>query len=236
MLVFPTTLHSDTRELSVSRAYDPNRNANNFTNYTYPDVTIGSAPPAGKTRHLVVVAISDSDDSPNQNITAIQHSPDGVVGYTSMTMLRNEHDNISGVGHCIAMAIGEFPTGTTSYFRVTTSGGTQSNMNLAVYSLLDLHSTTPIETEYSIGDNVTQVAFNLDLWGGGVIIGAAQCRTNISSLSGFTETDLNNNSTAIVGHKTSPTFIDEHTVTALPELLPPFVTVADMNFMAVSLF
>lgn len=236
MLVFPTTLHSDARVLEVSRTYDLNREGDNFTNYTYPNVTLGAAPAANRTRHIVAVAISDSDDSPNQFITAITYSPDGVVAYTSMTILRNEHDNISGYGHCIAMAIAEFPTGTTSYFRITTSAGTQSNMNLAVYSLIDLRSTTPIETEYTIGDNVTSLSFNLDLWGGGVIIGAAQCRASIDSLTGFTETDLNNNSTAIVGHKTSPTFTDEHTVTAVPSLAPPFVTVADMNFMAVSLF
>lgn len=236
MLVFPTTLISDIRELQVSLTDGPDRNANNFTNYTYPDQSIGTAPAAGKTRHVVAVAVSDSDDSPNQTITAIQHSPDGIVAYTSMTMLRNEHDNIDGFGHCIAMAIAEFPTGTTSYFRITTSGGTQSNMNLAVYSLIDLRSMTPIETEYSFGDDVTALAFNLDLMGGGVIIGAAQCRNNMDSLTGFTSTANNNNVTAIVGHKTSPVFLDEHTVTALPALAPPFLTVADMNFMAVSLY
>lgn len=240
MLVFPTTLHSDARVLEVSLTDGPDRNGNNFTNYTYVDMALGAAPSAGHTRHILAVAISDSDDSPNQSITAITYSPDGIVAYTTMTELISSHDVHSGWGYNAMISIAEFPTGTTQYFRVTTSAGTQSNMNLAIYRLIDLRSTTPVDTAASgaAGNDAEFVTLNLDVNGGGVVIMAAETirSSPMSSLSPVTSSTFNNNESVIVGHKTLETFQDEYAVTATPVLAPPFVPTADMNFIAVSLF
>lgn len=240
MLVFPTTLHSDARVLEVSLTDGPDRNGNNFTNYTYPTQSIGAAPSAGHTRHILAVAISDSDDSPGQSISAITYSPDGIVAYTTMTALISGHDNFNTWGYNAMMSIAEFPTGTTQYFRVTTTAGTQSNMNLAVYRLIDLRSATAIDSAYSgaAGNDAEFVTLNLDVYGGGVVIMAAQTirSSPMSSLSPVDSSTFNNNESVIVGHKALATFQDEYAVTATPTLLPPFVPVVDMNFIAVSLF
>lgn len=151
--------------------------------YTFSSFAIGAADPS---RYIVVGAVGQ------QTLTATTISSITIGGNSALinqakgTLAPNVTNIMSGIAGF------SIPTGTTTTIVITFSGVIAGGAAIAVYSLLDLASTTPFDSN-GAGNTSTSISVSttLNVPGGGIaIVSSAVNNSDTLTLTGLT-TDYN---------------------------------------------
>jgi len=144
------------------------------TTYTFLSTSIGTA----SADRLVIVAVTGGHADAKHNLT------DVTIGGVSATIHATPADpntNDSWISCGIASLV--VTTGTTATIGVTWDKSI-NGCSVAVYTLKDYQSSTPIDTyEDASVANATSISATIDLRGGGATVFVASLRENLSSWS-----------------------------------------------------
>lgn len=134
------------------------------TSYTFTAANIGTA----ATGRRVLVAAVCSDNGISANITGI------TIGGNAATIVAQSTVNVST--NQTAFACLQVDTGTTANIVVTMDADGANNMQIQVYALYGLSSTTPADTYVENGTTATVTGGTIDCPAGGAIFGAVGWR------------------------------------------------------------
>ena len=134
------------------------------TTYTFTAASIGTAAVGRR----VLVAIVCSDNGLSANITGV------TIGGNAATIVAQSTVNVST--NQTAFACLQVDAGTTADIVVTMDADGANNMQIQVYALFGLSSTTPADTYVENGTTATVTAGSIDCPAGGAIFGAVGWR------------------------------------------------------------
>lgn len=215
MLVWPATMHGDPRILTATWR-DKVFSGGDLATYNSISIAIGAVPAAGHTRHVVVLAMGVSSGS-GTFFESMELTDGFTTVYGEMTILENFTVVVSGRRYKAVLGIKEMTTQTSVSVRVNFTGN-QLECSVALWTLEDLISTTPVDVATNSVDNGVSLAVNIDVPGGGICVAMAQV-LNPNDWTSFTGTgsNLRENDQATIAIDVRPeTFQDELLLTADP--------------------
>lgn len=215
MLVWPSTIQGEPRVLTATWR-DKLFSGSDVANYNFAQISIGSVPAAGHTRHVVVLAMAVSSGA-GSFFDSMELLYGDLSANPTMTILENFSVVISSRRYKAVVGILAVPTQTTvgPIVRFTDQ---QLECSVALWTLEDLLSTTPHDVATNSVDNGASLAVNIDVPGGGICLAMAQV-LNPNDWTSFTGTgsNLRENDQATIAIDVRPeTFQDELLLTADP--------------------
>jgi hypothetical protein len=148
-------------------------------------VQLGAEPPAGQTRHIIVLWSVNDNDLHDSSVTF-----DATLGGDAVTKLKafgNVPDGDNTNGEYIGII--EMPTGTSAQLVVTLTGfsGTMDAYAIGVLRAIDLDPTTVVANDVFTGFGIPSgdpIPLNVPVNGVGVIVGAGNAEADVGSWSG----------------------------------------------------
>lgn len=131
-------------------------------------ISIGSAPAAGETRHVIVFLFGD--------VTVHRTWTDCTIGGVTATKLIEDGTSDRGCG---AVFIAEVPTGTTAAVVANLDAFVSYGGGVA-YVARNLQSATPIDSHFASASNVVVSDSNIDEPSKGFVVAAAGAWTNVA--------------------------------------------------------
>lgn len=216
MLVWPgVTLWGEPRIL-VPTFRDKLFSGADVANYNFSQIAIGSAPAAGHTRHVVVIAMAVSTGAANA-FSDLQLLFGDFSSSPSMTIVENFSVVIDGQRYKAVVGIHEMPTQTTVGPAVSFTAN-QMECSVALWTLEDLLSATARDVRTNSVDDLASISVNVDIPGGGICVAMAHVE-NPQDWTSFTGTgaNLRENSNSTIAIDVRPeVFQDELLLTADP--------------------